>query len=221
MSYLLRGDRLYNAIDRGDYAKVKYLIEKGYNINKKYKHGQLPLHRAASSIVGPIGRKVADPCTAAKIAQLLIDNGAEVDACSDTYLTPLHIASMHGNTKVAKVLLENGANVNMQGDAKITPLLFAVEAYNTNIDIVKILISYGADCNLRDQWSDTPLQAAVMSENIEIVKYLLYYCANSSETDENIRKAFELAVNNNENDIAYLIKSYLRREIESGKQGEN
>ena len=46
------------------------------------------------------------------IAQILLDNGAEVDACSSSQGTALMIALSMGRESIAKLLIQKGANVN-------------------------------------------------------------------------------------------------------------
>ena len=48
----------------------------------------------------------------AVVAQLLLENGADVMAKSEYERTPLHLASMYGHVEVARVLLKHGAEVD-------------------------------------------------------------------------------------------------------------
>jgi ankyrin repeat protein len=75
------------------------------------------------------------------IAQLLINNGANVNAQNKDGNTPLHKASEHGNTEVAKLLIENGANVNAQDKNGLTPLHVAIRYFT---EIALLLINKGA-----------------------------------------------------------------------------
>jgi len=66
------------------------------------------LHAAAG-----LGRK--------EIVELLIAEGADVNAENDSGDTPLHWAAMEGHTKVAELLITTGADVNAKFYEK-TPL---------------------------------------------------------------------------------------------------
>ena len=46
------------------------------------------------------------------IVQILLDNGAKVDACSSSHGTGLMIALSMGRGSIAKLLIQKGANVN-------------------------------------------------------------------------------------------------------------
>ncbi len=48
----------------------------------------------------------------ADFVEILIANGADVDARDVNGFTPLHLAIQEGNIDVAKVLINNGADVN-------------------------------------------------------------------------------------------------------------
>lgn len=55
--------------------------------------------------------------------------------------TPLHLASMVGNTDVAKFLLDNGADVNARDSEGYSPLVRAKA--NGNDEIARMLIDRG------------------------------------------------------------------------------
>lgn len=49
-----------------------------------------------------------------EVIQLLIDNGADINAQSGLYGSSLQAASMAGDEKVVQQLLDNGASVSIQ-----------------------------------------------------------------------------------------------------------
>ena len=56
------------------------------------------------------------------IAQLLIDQGADINAGNKDRVTPLHLCVSCANLEMANFLLENGANPNLKGEYDETPL---------------------------------------------------------------------------------------------------
>ena len=78
---------------------VDLLIRRGANVNAKTdKKKVTPLHIASQN-------------NKHKIAELLIQHGAVVDALSPAGFTPLHFTNFSGDLRIAELLLKNGANV--------------------------------------------------------------------------------------------------------------
>ena len=91
-----------------------------------------------------------------EIAELLLQNKADVNAKNSYRFTPLHYASKSGHLEVVK--LYNGADVNTKGSAGNTPLhLAATSGYPK---VVETLLKHGARQDLRDDVGRTPLQDA-------------------------------------------------------------
>ena len=92
-------------------------LDAGDDVNAKDNIGKTPLHQAASD--GDM-----------QIAELLIDNGANVNAKDDQFGgTPLHGAAMEGHRETAELLIAKGAYVNAKSKVGVTPLDLA-EAHN-------------------------------------------------------------------------------------------
>ena len=85
----------------GEMDVDKQLIQKGAQINRA---GWTPLHYA---------------CTTGKleIAQMLVANGAKVNALSPSNTTPLMMAVNSGNEQLIKLLLDNGADLRIRNTA--------------------------------------------------------------------------------------------------------
>ena len=121
----------------------------------------------------------------AKLAQWLIDNGANVHARikSDgkemgTTLKkrldlgsgwhrqgqyPLHFALTDDNVAAAKVLIENGANVNAADTHGRISLHTA--AWNNNNKMARFLLDNGANANAQNQHDGTPLDNAIFNDH--------------------------------------------------------
>lgn len=107
------------AFSSGDFKDVaEFLIAKGLDVNAKMKYGEAkdatPLHAAAGK-------------GAIKVAEVLIKNGAELDAkVSENHRTPLHVAAREGHKAVAELLIAKGVDVNAKTKYGETPLDLAI-----------------------------------------------------------------------------------------------
>lgn len=130
---------LHSAAYNGNYKRVKDLLTRGADINKKIVQGLTPLHLAAFG---------AHP----EVVQLLIKSNANVNAKDDQGKTPLHWAN---NEKVVEELLKGNANIEARDNFGMTPLHFSSKW--PKVKVVKSLIKAGANINARDKYGQTPL----------------------------------------------------------------
>ena len=101
---------IHVAVESGDIAGVKALLNGKVNLNKTNLGGRSPLHLAAEK-----GHK--------EIASLLLDKGAEIDFGTWSDKTALHHAAEKGHIEIIELLLIKGANVNALGFPHLgTPL---------------------------------------------------------------------------------------------------
>jgi ankyrin repeat protein len=140
----------------GNYPEtVSLLLQSGAAVNAKNKDGDTPLHDAAyfqgwdtnRERITIKGRIVYPGELASEIIRLLISNGADIEAKSESnaQATPLHHAVAHGLRETVVVLVQSGANINARlsaGGGRLTPLDIARES--NRLDIMKFLKSHGA-----------------------------------------------------------------------------
>lgn len=115
-----------------------------------------PLHL----LLGPVGAKyVTNEDDFIDIVQLLLKNGADVNAKTDYGVTPFHLLceNYQGDKLhvIAKLLIQNGAEVNAEGrgwNGRETPLQKLCYYYkNENlVNAVKLLIENGAQTNTKN-----------------------------------------------------------------------
>ncbi|XP_028398575.1 transient receptor potential cation channel subfamily A member 1-like [Dendronephthya gigantea] len=81
-----------------------------------------------------------------KLIQLLLENGADVNARDDRRWTPLLYVAAAGCPCCTKILVENGAKLNEWDKNRMTPLSLA--ASRNKVNAVKALLDHGADVTI-------------------------------------------------------------------------
>jgi len=108
-----------------------------------------------------------------KLAEILIENDANVNAKDAYSTTPLHISCSYIHTfAITKLLVENGADVNDKDIDGLTPL-HMVCMYQEEIKTAELLIQNGAEINIKDNEGWTPVMYAALYGNIELMKLLM------------------------------------------------
>jgi ankyrin repeat protein len=158
-------DPIHDAARTGDLAGVQAELDKGVEVDVKDIHVRPPLHHAV--VWG--GKEVVE---------LLIDNGADVNAKVDVFgNTPLHLAASGGHEEIVELLIANGPDVNVKNKNGTTPLHNAVTK-----EIAELLIANGADVNAKDTWGQTPLYLAAEKGHKEVAELLI-----AAGTDVNVK----------------------------------
>lgn len=126
---------LMNAIVGGDPERVKFLIEKGANVNARDPLGALPLGSAASI-------RMTD------LMQILIDAGAKVDAEDGDQMTALQHAINVNHVPSIELLAKHGANLEKGTSKGYTALEIALS--DAKFFAARALIDAGAKVNVAD-----------------------------------------------------------------------
>jgi cytohesin len=154
------------------------------------------------------------------VAELLLNNGAEIEARGPSHLypfgdeeppdnTPLFFAASNGHSDVVELLASRGANVDTRGSplsgespywaigpAQYPPgpaLLWAIN--RGHIKTAEVLIVHGADIHVRGSlagWG--PLQMAAKTGNAEAAKLLIAKGADVNATNESGDTALHEAI---------------------------
>ncbi|RPB02411.1 ankyrin, partial [Choiromyces venosus 120613-1] len=186
------------AAARGQTHLIKFLVEKGTDVNLKTGHQlRTPLHEAcenghedAVSLLLAAGADASIPdvhgdtplhvsAPHPKIAECLLDRGANVDAQSFYWSeTALHKAIDAAAEETVELLLSRGARVDLCGYYDQTVLHLA--AVSGSKRILELLLGNGADRFLeeRDMEGETPLHRAVRRGFQDMIRELLSRGAN-------------------------------------------
>jgi len=137
---------LYEAAESGDIEAVKQHLADGTDI-------ELKCTGCGSTALGHAAKHGHN-----EIAELLIENGADVSAKSESGGTPLHLAALMGHKEIAELLIAKGADVNAKSEDGWTPLHYV--AGEEHKEVVELLIAKGGDVNTKDDGGMTPLDFA-------------------------------------------------------------
>ena len=235
-----------------DCRMISALIEAGADVNAPDTYGAMSLHRAVS--VGPEAVEILlkasadvdardkiskhtplfyatslfrsiDPAKKLASTRLLLKAGADINARSDSGLTPLNFSGMLGfgyfpraETELVRMLIAAGADVNAEDDEKGTPLL---EWADASAGAVKLLLDAGADPNAANSSGETPLIRATAfgatSDSTEIVSLLLEAGAEvDARASDGTTSLWAAASRGQAENVALLLKAGADADVRAG-----
>jgi len=141
------GSALFWVADKGDLSMVKFLVERGADVNYRSQHESV----LQSAVQHP------------EIVRYLLKHGAKVDILAKGEMTPLAEAACEGNVESVRILLAHGADGNHLSGRGGTALNQA--AYSGHINVVKTLLRWGVDVDLRaiDPETKEPFETALQT----------------------------------------------------------
>jgi ankyrin repeat protein len=172
---------IQEAAEDGDIKVVKQHLAAGVDVNAK-RWGITSLHQAAYW-----GNK--------KIAELLIDKDADVNATNNDNETPLDWAVMGGEKSIAKLIRKHGGKTRRELEAaelgvlvEVLPDISIHQAAGAagrkgNIEAIKQYLAIGKDVDARDKEDKTPLKHAAFRGYKEIVELLIAKGADVNAKD--------------------------------------
>ena len=98
---------LIEACKQNDIEKVKEFLSRGADINE-IKNGTLVIADTMTALM------VVSHCGYQPLAQLLIDNSADIDALDCFGNTALMLAASNGQADIAEMLIKNGAKLDVK-----------------------------------------------------------------------------------------------------------
>lgn len=131
-------------------------------VNKKDWQGHTPLHHSVSR-----GHEAT--------AQLLLENGANINAMDEGGRTPLLLAVDFRRLSMLQLLLRYRPHLDIAVKINGTPLIAACK--HESLEIAQELIAHGANVN-QIGWYRTPIEVAVTRNSEDIVMFLLRHGAD-------------------------------------------
>lgn len=182
---------IFEAITLGKKDLIKSLLSKGTDINIENNMGLTPLY------VSIVSRK-------REIAELLIDNGADINKKLQG-LTPLIGTITFGEEKIAELLIKKGADINTVGDDGSTALSKAVDGGFTKL--VDILLKKGADFNIKEnRYKRTLLHTSALKGYSQIAGFLIEKGINVNEKDDKGKTPLYYAAKYGHRTVADLLR---------------
>jgi hypothetical protein len=173
---------LRDAIERGDVQAIKNLASKGYDVNATtsgtgrnmltlcFRYGLQKISPFSDTRQISLMTREEVESKILEMLDVLIDNGADINAQDPMGNTPLNYAASSGHIRIVEMLIAGGADVNLAGRFGDRPLHNAVHSGNPHM--VRMIIEKGADINLTGRNGWTPLQLAIKTDRQDIADLL-------------------------------------------------
>jgi ankyrin repeat protein len=142
-----------------------------------------------------------------RIAEMLIESGANTDTCDSSGNTPLHSFIWHEMDECAQLLIDRKQHLNAVNTFGVTPLYEAVSKDNT--DVAMQLLDAGADPNTGDGYFPIHYLGYPQS-SIELLKRIITVDANINKSDKHGKTALHYACSkwcNNSERIEILLNA--------------
>ncbi|HSN91891.1 MAG TPA: ankyrin repeat domain-containing protein [Anaeromyxobacteraceae bacterium] len=136
---------LHHASARQQVEAARFLLASGAkpSLAARDPDGNTPLLLAVASpkereawiftVYGPIATTVKGPGPSVGLVELLLADGADIQAATNRGDTPLHLAASLGNADVVRVLLARGADREARNGAGATPAALAASHGRTEV----------------------------------------------------------------------------------------
>jgi ankyrin repeat protein len=107
-----------------------------------------------------------------EVVQILVDNGADLEATAVEGMTPLLVAAVNDRVAAVGRLLDAGAEIEaVDSEQGATALNFA--AFYGQNELARLLVDRGANVNCVNRIGTPPIQTAVAQNNLAMVGMLL------------------------------------------------
>ena len=155
---------LHQAVRANNPQEVQRLLNDGADVNAPEPDEISVLHDQATVIIIAAGKEYVE------VVEILITNGANVNATSIYGTTALGEAASQGNNQIVNLLLDAGAAIDNSQTASKTPLMWAAAFDQPHT--VELLLERGANPSLTNEDGLTALDFALEGGHEEVVALL-------------------------------------------------
>ena len=189
---------LHFATEEKNFQLVKFLVERGADMNMQTKDLWTPLYLSTSSI-----------WRNDTITEFLVQNGANMDIGEKHGFTPIFntVYETYQNTKIFKLLADSGANLNIVCPKCCNLSLFILVCMYGNTEMLKILKENSIDFQQKNCQGRNGLILAIYSKNYSVLSFLLKNGVSKYEKDNSGLNAIDYAAINNDETSIILLNS--------------
>ena len=156
---------------------VRFLIEKGFDVNEKTSDGDSPLHLAARNADFP------------EVLKVLIEAGADASATDKSGKTPLLVSAAYNhNPRIIRFLLEQGLNPEACDTDGANALLLAAGFNRKPLAIIKEIRKYNVNLLMADKNARNVLHYAADNKSLYINYYSIYRKLSNDTAFKNLAK---------------------------------
>lgn len=157
---------LYDSIDKGKLASVKYILFMDGGLNP------LDLNKPLVDYFDPPLVKAANSGNL-EVVKALVDKGVVLNQKNKSGRTPIWVAAEKGHLDVVRYLVDKGADPNEADNIGQTPIWVA--AREGNLDVVRYLVEEAKveDLNKENNYNVTPIRVAASGGHLDVVQYLV------------------------------------------------
>lgn len=184
-------DEFSIAIEVHDASKVEKIAGHVFDVNRKDDDGLTPLHQALQT-------------GASRIALILLDRGADIEAETTDGWRPIHFAARKGSEESVALCVKYRANVQASTKDGQTALHKACKA--VDVKCAQTLLQNGADIEAIDDWGFRPLHTAAAAGSESIVKLLLEHGADFYARNNSGRTVQACAANSGHHDLVEFLR---------------
>ena len=140
-----------------------------------------------------------------RVSQLIDADSTLVNAWSPDGFSTVHLSAFFAQAETARLLITRGANVAAvaKNDMMVQPLHSA--AAGGSVEVVTLLLDAGAPVNTKQQAGFTALQAAALSNMLDMARVLLDHGADPELCADDGKDAVEMALSKGHDEMVTLL----------------